>query len=180
MTRADATRLRSGTGSIPLKMDGESQSWGDALSLGVVAGIAGTAVMTAFQKLVEMPITGRGDSFAPADFAEKVLPVKAGSDSARRRLNYATHFFLGTGWGAAYAVAAKSGLRGQPAVAATFAAMYTGDLLINTALGLYEPTKWSLQDTVIDVGEKLLQAEATGIIFDVARDRASHSGSAGS
>jgi len=151
----------------------DSQSWGAAIGLGVASGIAGTAVMTAFQKLVEMPITGRDESFAPADFAEKVLPVKPGSAGARKKLNYATHFFLGTGWGAAYAVAAKSGLRGQPAVATTFLVMYTGDVLINTALGLYEPTKWSLKDAVIDVGDKLLQAEATGVIFDSVRDRAS-------
>lgn len=41
---------------------------------GVLAGLAGTAVMTAFQKLVEMPLTGRDDSYAPADFVERVLP----------------------------------------------------------------------------------------------------------
>ncbi len=33
---------------------------------GVVAGVAGTVVMTAFQKFVEMPVTGREDSYAPA------------------------------------------------------------------------------------------------------------------
>lgn len=143
------------------------------MSLGVAAGIGGTAVMTAFQKLIEMPITGRGDSFAPADFAAKVLPLKPKSGKQRSRLNYATHFFLGANWGVAYAVASKAGLRGQPAIGATFAAMYTADLLINTALGLYEPAKWSVQDTVIDVGEKLIQAEATGLTFDLIRHRVS-------
>lgn len=44
------------------------------LRAGVLAGLAGTAVMTAFQKLVEMPLTGRDDSYAPADFVERVLP----------------------------------------------------------------------------------------------------------
>ncbi|MDQ3527861.1 MAG: hypothetical protein M3424_08300, partial [Actinomycetota bacterium] len=42
---------------------------------GVLAGVAGTVVMTAFQKFVEMPITGRSNSYAPANFAERVLPV---------------------------------------------------------------------------------------------------------
>jgi len=149
------------------------QTWGEALGLGAVAGLAGTAAMTGFQKLVEMPITGRADSYAPADLAEKVLPLKPSSAAARKRLNYAAHFTLGVNWGLAYAVASKSGLRGQAAVAATFAAMYSSDVLLATALGIYEPTKWSLQDTVIDVGEKLIQAEATGFAFDLVRSRAS-------
>lgn len=123
-------------------------------------------MMTAFQKFVEMPITKRGDSDAPADFAEKVLPVHPRSARDRERLNYATHFGLGALWGAAYGVAACAGLRGQRAVAAVFAVVYTGDVLLNTALGLYEPSSWSSRDTAIDVIDKLVQAEATGAVFD--------------
>ncbi len=40
-----------------------------AVARGVLAGLAGTAVMTAFEKFVEMPLTGRGESYAPANFA---------------------------------------------------------------------------------------------------------------
>ena len=32
-----------------------------ALGRGVVAGLAGTAAMTAFQKAIEMPLTGRSE-----------------------------------------------------------------------------------------------------------------------
>jgi len=133
---------------------------------GVLAGLAGTFVMTLFQKLVEMPLTGRDDSYAPADFAEKVLPIQPTSGRQRRRLNDVTHFGLGTMWGAAYGVAAHAGLRGQRAVAAVFAIVYTGDVLLNTALGLYEPSSWSRRDVAIDVLDKLVQAEATGAVFD--------------
>ncbi len=133
---------------------------------GIVAGLAGTAVMTAFQKFVEMPLTGRKDSYAPADFAQKVLPIHPTSDRARNRLNYATHMALGTMWGTAYGVAAHAGLRGQRAVAAVFATVYTGDVVLNTALGLYQPTTWSAQDWAVDIIDKLVQAEATGAIFD--------------
>ena len=133
---------------------------------GVLADLAGTVVMTLFQKLVEMPLTGRGDSYAPADFAEKVLPVQPTSSQQRRRLNYGTHFGLGATWGAAYGVAAHAGLRGQRAVAAVFAIVYAGDVLLNTALGLYEPSSWSRRDAAIDVLDKLVQAEATGAVFD--------------
>ncbi len=132
----------------------------------ILAGLAGTVVMTVFQKLVEMPVTGRDDSYAPASFAEKVLRIQPRSEHTRKRLNYGTHLALGTLWGAAYGVAAHKGLRGQQGVAAVFAAVYTGDVALNTALGLYEPTSWSGRDWAIDVVDKLVQAEATAAIFD--------------
>lgn len=133
---------------------------------GAVAGLAGVSVMTAFQKLVEMPLTGRKDSFAPAKMATKLLPLS----SQRRddpRVNYATHFALGAGWGAARGIAARTGLSGQRAVAAVFGILWTGDVMAMAALGLDEPpTRWSRRDLAIDVIDKLVLAEATGLIFD--------------
>lgn len=136
------------------------------LGRGVLAGLAGTAVMTAFQKLIEMPLTGRADSYAPAEFAQKVLPVRATSEQGRDRLNLGTHFALGGMWGTAYGIAARAGLRGQRAVAVVFGVVYTGDVLLNTALGLYEPRTWSRQDWAVDIIDKYVQAAATGAIFD--------------
>ncbi len=133
---------------------------------GVAAGVAGTAVMTAFQQLVEMPLTGRGASYAPADFAERVTPLRARSPRSRRRLNWIVHFALGTMWGAAYGIAAVRGLRGQRAVNAVFGVVYIGDVAANTALGLYRPLQWSAKDVLIDVVDKYVQAQATGAVFD--------------
>ncbi len=147
-------------------MTDNGASIGQNIGRGIVAGVAGTVVMTAFQKLVEMPLTGREDSYAPARFAEKVLPVQADSDEELERLNWATHFGLGAMWGSAYGVAAHAGLSGQKAVAAVFGTVYTGDVLLNTALGLYKPTTWSTQDWAVDIVDKLVQAQATGAIFD--------------
>lgn len=136
---------------------------------GVIAGLAGTLVMTAFQKLVEMPITGREESFAPANFAAKILQLEPKDEQERQRLNWVTHFALGAMWGSAFGIAGRAGLHGQKAVATVFAAVYTGDVLLNTALGLYEPSSWSTSDVAIDVIDKLVQAEATGAIFDRIR-----------
>ena len=80
--------------------------------------------MTAFQKLIEMPITGRSESYAPADFAERVLPVHPSTPQGRTQLNYATHFSLGGMWGTAYGIAAVAGLRGQRAVNTVFAMLH--------------------------------------------------------
>ena len=57
-------------------------------------------------------------------------------------------------------------MRGKRAVTVVFGTVYTGDVMLNTALGLYQPTSWSGRDWVIDVGEKFIQAAATGTAFD--------------
>lgn len=139
---------------------------------GVLAGVGGTVLMTAFQSLVEMPLTGRPESFAPANFAAKVMPIKTKTARGRRRLNWVTHFGLGTMWGGAYGLAASKGLRGQKAANAVFGLVYTGDVLLNTVLGLYHPTKWSKKDLVIDVVDKYVQAQGTAVIFDRVLDPA--------
>lgn len=132
-----------------------------ALGRGLAAGVAGTVVMTAFQRGVEMPLTGRPESYAPAQFAAKLLPVRPS-----RTVNEVTHLALGTMWGTAYAVAASRGLRGAKAVATVFGVVYTTDVLLNTALGLYAPSSWSAQDWAVDVVDKLVQAAATGAVFE--------------
>jgi len=142
------------------------------ISRGIVAGVAGTAVMTAFQRLVEMPLTGRDDSYAPADFAERVLPSGLTGRLDRDRLNTVTHYSLGTLWGTAYGVAAAKGLRGQRAVNTVFATVFAGDVLLNTALGLYQPSTWTIKDWAIDILDKYVQAQATGLAFDRLLDPA--------
>jgi hypothetical protein len=132
----------------------------------MLAGLGGAGVMTVFQKLVEMPITGREDSYAPQRFAEKILPIQATTDASRKRLNYATHFALGMTWGAAYGVAAYKGLRGLRAITTTFATIYVQDVVMVTALGLDKPWTWSRQDTVIDVVDKFVNVVGTGLVFD--------------
>lgn len=141
--------------------------WRD-VGLGMVSGVAGTVVMTAFQKGVEMPISGREDSYAPAMFAEKVFRLPPQGKRKRTMLNNAVHLALGTMWGAAYGVTAHRGLRGPRAVALVFGIVYSGDVLLNTALGLYRPQSWSRQDWTIDIADKLVQAAATGAVYDRA------------
>ncbi len=137
---------------------------------GAVAGVLGTWVMTAFQKLVEMPVTKRPDSYVPAEIAERLLAVKPSTPEARKRLNYAAHSALGAMWGVAYAVAALRGLRGQRAANVVFAAVYPTDVTMTAALGVSDPRAWSAQDWAIDSVEKYIEAQATSVIFDRVLD----------
>ena len=75
-------------------------------------------------------------------------------------------------WGSAYGLAAACGMRGKRAVTVVFGTVYTSDVMLNTALGLYQPSSWSGRDWVIDVGEKFIQAAATGAAFDRVLDPA--------
>lgn len=147
-------------------MDMGKASGKSVLGRGVVAGVGGTIVMTAFQKLIEMPLSKRGESFAPADFAEKITPIDTDTARGRQRLNYVTHFSLGMVWGAAYGAAAMKGLRGQKAVNAVFGVVYTVDVLLNAALGLYHPTQWTKKELIVDLVDKYVQAQGTGVVFD--------------
>jgi hypothetical protein len=45
-------------------------------------------------------------------------------------------------------------------------------VLLNTALGLYQPSTWSKKDWAIDVVDKLVQAAATGVVLDRLADPA--------
>lgn len=133
---------------------------------GMLAGMAGTAVMTAFQRLVEMPITGRPESYAPAELAEKFLPVKVESIGGRKLLNYSAHFAIGATWGAAYGTAAALGLHGQKGINTVFAVVYGGELLGGSLSGFSRPSEWSAQDWAVDVVDIYVQAQATGLVFD--------------
>lgn len=138
-----------------------------SLAKGIVASVAGTTVMTAFQKGIEMPITKRPESDAPAQFAEKVLPIShAPGPLTHRQVNYVAHYGIGTLWGAAFAVAGRFGLRGQTAVHIVFPTVLGGDILLNTALGLYRPAQWSKQDWAVDIINKYVQAQATSAVYD--------------
>jgi len=96
-----------------------------AMGNGAVAGLAGTVVMTAFQRLVEMPATGRKESYAPADLVMKLFPVAPKRKRDRRRLNNIAHFGVGVAWGVGHGlIATRAGLRGQRAVATVFGAIW--------------------------------------------------------
>ena len=73
--------------------------------------------------------------------------------------------------GAAYGIAKRLGLKGPMAVAGVFATVYTSDVVLNTALGLYRPWDWSGKDWAIDVVDKVVQAAATGAVYELVLDR---------
>ena len=111
-------------------------------------------------------VTPAEDSYAPGGLAEKLLPIHSQSAGGRWTLNYAAHTALGAMWGAPYGVAAHKGLRGARGAAATFAAIYSQDLVMIPALRLGKPWEWSRKDWTIDALDKVVVIASTGAIFD--------------
>lgn len=109
------------------------------LARGAVAGFAGTVATTAFQKLVEMPLTRRPASFVPAKMAARLLPVEPNSHTGWLGLNYAAHFGVGGAWGIPLSLAQRRGPRGQRRIAAVYALLWNTDWIGLVALGIDGP-----------------------------------------
>ena len=168
LDRPGAPKL-AGMATPPLK---DPDALAASLTRGVVSGLAGTAAMTAWQRLVEMPITGRGDSHEPANLVLRVLPIRPKHGRAKRRLNSVAHVAVGAAWGAAHGAFARRGLHGQRAVATVFGVLWPGDVTTTVALGMNPPPwRWSRRDLAIDLVDKLVLAQATGAVYDRLRER---------
>lgn len=138
---------------------------------GVVAGVMGTVAMTAFQRFVEMPRTGREESYQPAALVEK-LTGRSFEQPDRRRVNYVAHFGVGAAWGATHGVVAHARDRGIGTAATVFLLLWPADVASMHLLGLGEPLwHWSGQDLAIDVVDKLVLALATGVTYEALSRR---------
>ncbi len=108
----------------------EGSTASNVLGRGALAGVAGTVVMTAFQKFVEMPITGRSDSYA-GRFRREGLPARSrdpgGTTAPEQRDPPGARHDVGRG------VRARGASGGPQAVAAVavFVTVCRGDVLLN-------------------------------------------------
>lgn len=143
----------------------------ESVGRGVAAGLVGTVAMTAFQRLVEMPLSGRRESYQPAELVEKVLGKRVEQPN-RRWLNYAAHFGVGAAWGAAHGAVAQAGVRGPWTAPAVFGILWPADVTSMAVLGLGDPPwRWSGRDLAVDVADKLVLAVATGNVYEALSRR---------
>jgi hypothetical protein len=108
-----------------------------------MAGAAGTLAITLSQ-MIEMKITKRKPSTAPADAAEKVLEVKPESKEDKQQFSQQIHWAYGTSWGITRGIIGLLGLKGLTATALHFGAIYSTALIMPTQLKVAPPLKeWS-------------------------------------
>ncbi len=142
-----------------------------AIWQGFLAGLAGTAVMTAAEK-IEQRRTGRPDSYVPAQVLARLtgLPQHRGR---RRSLNLAMHYGQGALLGVLRSVMAQAGLRGPWSSAMFTAVRLTGDQVLENATGVGAPPQtWPRGELAADVFHKSVYGFATGAVADLlaARD----------
>ena len=132
------------------------------LGTGLVAGAAGTALMTAAQ-YAEMRVTGRPTSTTPGQFAAMLLRRNPRNRREAARLTPAVHTAYGLTMG---------GLRGLLGPGASrslahFALLWSGDALLYKATGIADwPWRWSRRDWVADLVGKGTYAVGTSLVHD--------------
>lgn len=107
---------------------GRSAGWAETIAAGLLAGVAATAAMDAYWRVMKRmrPLPARGDEPAPSRVAADLLR-RSGFGNPNRRARQtggqAVHWAYGIGWGIATAAARRGGIRldigfGQPLGAA--------------------------------------------------------------
>jgi hypothetical protein len=132
--------------------------------LGLLAGLAGAAVMLLSQK-AEMSVTGREPSDTPAKALETIARTDPPKDERiQQDLSTIGHFAFGTGLGLGLAALAKVP---EPARGlAFFAGVWTIGNGVLTALGLAEPpTRWKREELAVDVGHHAVYAATAAGAF---------------
>lgn len=136
------------------------------LGIGLIAGFVGTAAITIAQ-MIEMKITGRTPSNAPAEAAGKVLGFQPKSNKDAIRLAQYVHWEYGTKWGLGRAFLAFFGIFGWMATALHFLAVWITALVMLPSLGLVPSIdKWSSKQIGIDALLHIIYAVAAGVTYD--------------
>jgi hypothetical protein len=137
-----------------------------AIGKGLVAGFAGTAVMTVSSTL-EARWRGRPASSAPARATAKVLGIRSFEDAtAQARFNDLSHWGYGTGWGVVRGLLAGAGMSPRAATAAHGAAIYGAAQVTLPALEIAPPVVfWAKEEIAIDAFHHAVYAAATGFAY---------------
>lgn len=163
---------------------------GGAVGKGLISGFAGTLAITAAQ-MIEMQISKREGSSAPAIVAGKTLGVEPrgkaelakekerseenkAPESVDKKIETNTekfsqiiHFSYGTAWGMARGALDLIRLRGWPASAIHFGAIWATALVMLPAAGASKPaTKWPPQQILMDAFFHAVYALAAGATYD--------------
>lgn len=148
------------------KIAKKTGSFAGAIGKGLVAGLAGTIAITISQ-MIEMKITGRKPSTAPADAASKVLDIKPATEQDKQQFSLQVHWTYGTMWGVARAWIAEAGLEGLPASLLHLIAIWGTAITIEPKLGIAPPvTEWEPKTIAVDVLHHAVYAAVAGLVYD--------------
>lgn len=137
-----------------------------SMATGALAGLIGTAAMTAAQT-AEMRVTGRRASMVPGQVASKLLRLEPKDDAGLARISNRMHWAHGIVQGTLRAVVGRLGLQGPAAAGTHFALMWTSDAMLYKVLDISPwPWEWSLDELAPDVLHKGFYALVTSAAYD--------------
>lgn len=140
-----------------------------AAATGLLAGVAGTAAMTATQR-IEQSLTGRQDSRVPAQVGAKLTERTPQSSSQSKQMGTTVHWAHGISMGALRGILGRTSLSPGAASSLHFVLVWSGDALLYTALGITPPPwKWAMKDLVTDFGHKLVLSTITSAVYVAGR-----------
>jgi hypothetical protein len=139
---------------------------GSAIGKGLLAGLAATAAFTLSQ-MIEMKITKRKPSEATLKVAEETTGVKPASEEEKPKLSQEIHWSYGTVWGVSRGLLSLTGLKGFPAIAVHFAAVWGTALVMLPKFKAAPPiTEEKPQAIAIDALHHAVYATTAGLVFD--------------
>lgn len=140
--------------------------FGAALGKGLIAGLVGTAAITLSQA-IERKLTGKPTSFAPGDAASKALDIEASKMEARKKFSDEVNWVYGTSWGSARGMLSLFGLKGLPAAAIHFAAIFYTATTIEPDFEVAPPiNEWRKIDLAMFALHHVIYAATAGFVFD--------------
>lgn len=138
---------------------------GAAIGKGLIAGLAGTLAMTVSQ-MIEMKITKRKPSSAPADAVKKTLHIVP-EPGNKKAFSNKVHYTYGTSWGVVRGLLSLAGITGFAATSIHLAAIWGTAITIEPKLDIAPPVKeWEPKDIAVDIFHHTVYAVVAGIVFD--------------
>lgn len=131
---------------------------GARIGVGLMAGLAGTALMSLAQK-VETMISPREPSTAPADAIDEIAGIAPKGKEARQKMSSLAHWGYGTSLGAVRGILAGTPLPRPVADALFFGAVWSAPMAYLPALGVTPPpSEWGGGQIAKDGAHHLIYA----------------------
>ncbi|KAK3952458.1 hypothetical protein QBC32DRAFT_324375 [Pseudoneurospora amorphoporcata] len=133
---------------------------------GLGAGLVGVTMMTLAEKSEQL-FTSRPNSYVPARTLERLLSVRASTDTELWGLNMAMHYGQGAAAGVIRALMSWNGIRGPFADLIFVGVRLLIDQTLENWTGVGAlPWTWPVNEQVIDILHKTVFALATGWTVD--------------
>ena len=138
---------------------------GGAIGKGLIAGLAATAAITISQ-MIEMRITNRPPSDVQLKVAKETVSAEP-VEGEKEKMSQELHWAYGTTWGIARGLISLTGLKGLPATAAHFAAIWGTSMVMLPAFNAAPPvTEEKPKSIAIDALHHAVYAITAGLAYD--------------